>query len=184
MSISAGRHTCDIIRQSKDKIVCRVKPNYVSPNAGATDNTLGTAGFIFKHYNLTSAVIADNIADIRGPKSTVTLDKTENKFDIDLPDFYNVKKTMVHFRGYFKANVTGKHIFKMVSRPEVANIYLSNVADSASDSDLQKIMSADNHSYHTSHRNFDYKSKDTDGKFRSDSVTLTAGKLYLMEGFY
>jgi hypothetical protein len=136
MTISAGRHTCDIITQSKDKIVCRVKPNYVSPTATATESTLGTAGFVYKHYNLTVENVANNIADIRGAKATVTLDKTETKYDVDIPDFYNKKKTMVHFRGYFKANITGKHIFKMVSRPEVATIYLSNVADSALDSDL------------------------------------------------
>lgn len=43
---------------------------------------------------------------------------------------------MVHFRGYFKANITGKHIFKMVSMPETATVYLSNVADSTDNANL------------------------------------------------
>lgn len=91
---------------------------------------------------------------------------------------------MVHFRGYFKANVTGKHIFKMASQPETATIFLSNVADSVLDSDLQEIMKSYNYDYHPTHRDFDYVSKDTTSKYRSDALDLTAGKLYLMDGYF
>jgi hypothetical protein len=45
-------------------------------------------------------------------------------------------------------------------------------------------MKSYNYTYFTTHRNFDYKSKDTTSKYRSDALILTAGKLYLMEGFY
>lgn len=184
MMITAGRHKCEIMSQSKTKITCKVQPNYKNPTPVATDSTVGGAGFTFKHYNLTSNNITNNIADIRGNQTTVTLDRTETMYDVDVPDFYNKKKTMVHFKGYFKANLTGKHIFKMVSRPETAEVYLSNVADSALDSNLQKIMNMSSYNQHTYYRNFNYKSKAEWSKGRSDAVDLVAGKYYLMEGFY
>lgn len=99
------------------------------------DASVGSAGFTFKYYNLTSANIEDNIADIRGAKSTVTLDRTETKYDVDISNYHR-NRLMVHFRGYFRANITGKHVFKMNSYPEVATVYLSNVANSTDDSNL------------------------------------------------
>ena len=57
----------------------------------AIDASVGSAGFTFNYYNLTSAVIADNIADIRGAKSTVTLDHTENKYDVDIANYSGKK---------------------------------------------------------------------------------------------
>lgn len=89
MAVTAGRHTCEIMSQSKTKITCKVQPNYVKPTAVATDSAVGNAGFMFRHYNLTSDNIENNIADIWGNKTTVTLDKTETKYDVDVPDFYH-----------------------------------------------------------------------------------------------
>lgn len=57
----------------------------MNPNAVAIDAAIGSAGFIFKHYNLTSVNITNNIADIRGAKTTVTLDNTETRYDVDIP---------------------------------------------------------------------------------------------------
>lgn len=115
MVVTAGRHECEIMSQSKSKITCKVQPDYKKPTALPTDSLVGSAGFTFTHYNLTTDNLDNNIADIRGAKSKVTLDKTETRYDLDIPDYSGKKNTLVHFKGYFRANLTGKHIFKMVS---------------------------------------------------------------------
>ena len=49
-------------------------------------------------------------------------------------------------KGYFRANITGNHKFKFMSKPLIAKIYLSNVANNTLDSNLQEILNASDYS--------------------------------------
>jgi len=109
----------------------------MNSNPDAFDANLGHSGVILKTYNITSNNIDTNIAAIRSGANTVTLDSTKTLYDFDIPHFNYGLRQIFHMKGYFRANITGNHIFKFMSKPLFSTIYLSNVANSSLDSNLQ-----------------------------------------------
>lgn len=134
--VTAAGQKCNILSQTVNQITCVVQPNYMNTNVNAFDVNLGHSGVVLTTYNISDNNIDTNIAAIRSAANTVTLDNTQTVYDFDIPHFNYGLRQIFHMKGYFRANITGNHKFKFMSKPLYAKVYLSNVANNTLDSNL------------------------------------------------
>jgi hypothetical protein len=134
--VTAAGQKCNVVSQTVSKITCNLEANYKNSNVDAFDANLGHSGVTLATYNITDSNIDTNIAAIRSGANTVTLDSTKTLYDFDILPFYRGLRQIFHMKGYIRANITGNHVFKFMSVPLYAKIYLSNVANNTLDSNL------------------------------------------------